>query len=419
MGYGTEQWTEYSIGMVVFLLRFFARWKVVGMRGLSWDDSFIFIAMILWTVDSVTVQIINDNGSIVGLNEETAALLSDEEAARIKLGSQALFVAWISYVTLIWSLKASLLVFYSRLTLGLWQQKFIKIMAVVCVVAYVAVVLVLFLHCTPIERNWQAKPYPGDKCAITVANYLVVASFNVITDAGILAIPLPLVWKVQIPLARKIVIGILLSSGVFVITAALLRCVLSLISVANIGNSTIWGIRETFVSLIAISAPAIKPLFNRNRLNGRTGDKNTGQSGPYRRFNDSKSVGVATIGSKGASLRMQQSNDLEASNSIKNCASNSDAEMDVLSTSESNECIVRNNEMALEVQVTTVVSLSDDRSSTLTKTLEELRNKNEDAKQTSNPFRSGTAFVDDERSQRGNITQISVGHTQTRGKTGN
>lgn len=277
-----------------------------------------------------------------------------------------------------------------------------------------------------------------DKCAITVANYLVVASFNVMyvfpqlvpvdvetltlplsTDAGILAIPLPLVWKVQIPLARKIVIGILLSSGVFVITAALLRCVLSLISVANIGNSTIWGIRETFVSLIAISAPAIKPLFNRNRLNGRTGDKNTGQSGPYRRFNDSKSVGVATIGSKGASLRMQQSNDLEASNSIKNCASNSDAEMDVLSTSESNECIVRNNEMALEVQVTTVVSLSDDRSSTLTKTLEELRNKNEDAKQTSNPFRSGTAFVDDERSQRGNITQISVGHTQTRGKTGN
>jgi hypothetical protein len=58
----------------------------------------------------------DDYGSFVGLNEHTAAALSDEAAARLKIGSKALFVAWISYVTLIWSLNASLLFFYSRLT---------------------------------------------------------------------------------------------------------------------------------------------------------------------------------------------------------------------------------------------------------------------------------------------------------------
>jgi len=58
----------------------------------------------------------DDYGSFVGLNEQTAAALSDETAARFEIGSKALFVAWISYVTLIWSLKASLLFFYSRLT---------------------------------------------------------------------------------------------------------------------------------------------------------------------------------------------------------------------------------------------------------------------------------------------------------------
>ena len=42
----TELWAEYGIGMGFFLLRFFARFKVVGLRELAWDDLFSFIAMV-------------------------------------------------------------------------------------------------------------------------------------------------------------------------------------------------------------------------------------------------------------------------------------------------------------------------------------------------------------------------------------
>lgn len=41
-----EQWVEYGIGMVVFFLRFFARYKVVGIGGFAYDDLFAFIAMV-------------------------------------------------------------------------------------------------------------------------------------------------------------------------------------------------------------------------------------------------------------------------------------------------------------------------------------------------------------------------------------
>jgi hypothetical protein len=44
---------------------------------------------------------------------------------------------------------------------------------------------------------------------------------------------------------RKLIVGILLCSGVFIMLATLLRCVLSLKDVAGINNSTIWAIRET------------------------------------------------------------------------------------------------------------------------------------------------------------------------------
>lgn len=60
-----------------------------------------------------------------------------------------------------------------------------------------------------------------------------------------MSIPVPLLWKVKITLGRKIAIGILLCSGVFIIVATLLRCVLSLRDIQGINVSTIWAIRET------------------------------------------------------------------------------------------------------------------------------------------------------------------------------
>lgn len=45
-----EAWTEYGIGVIVLLLRLFARMKVVGIRNWQGDDYFSIIALIFWTV---------------------------------------------------------------------------------------------------------------------------------------------------------------------------------------------------------------------------------------------------------------------------------------------------------------------------------------------------------------------------------
>ncbi|TVY34178.1 hypothetical protein LOCC1_G008102 [Lachnellula occidentalis] len=359
MGYTVELWVEYGIGMVFFVTRFFARFKVVGISGFTWDDLFSFFAMILWSVDAITVQVINVYGSNVGLNEQTAAALSDEAASRFKVGSKALFVAWLSYVSLIWSLKASLLFFYSRLTLGLWQQKFVKVMAIASVVTYLAVVLELFTHCTPIQKNWQVKPYAGDKCTVTVASYIMTAGLNVCTDLGILAIPIPIIWKVQIPLRRKIVIALLLSSGIFVITAALLRCILTLAATNQIGNSTIWGVRETFVSLIAISTPAIKPMFNKERWIGSSNEKGA-SSGKFKKFSGNKTSGISGTHTM---IRDTNNKDLETGNSRKGLRSmESETELKDFSANGSEENIISSGKhnSPLEINVTTAYVLDNE-----------------------------------------------------------
>ncbi|KNG49332.1 sedlin protein [Stemphylium lycopersici] len=257
-----EQWFEYAIGVTIFLVRFYARFKVVGF-GFEKDDVFAFVSMLLWTGEAVSIYFLGTFGTYVGLTEETAEALSDAKVEEYTRGSKALFVAWLCYATLIWSLKTTVLCFYHRLTTRLREHRLVNGLAIAVAVTYVAVILELTLHCMPIQRNWQIKPYAGDQCTLYYANYLTVTTLNVLTDIGILCfIPVPIIWKVQIPAKQKILVSLLLCSGLFIITAAIIRCVLSIQNIRSIDTSGVWAIRETFVTIIAINAPCIKPLFS-------------------------------------------------------------------------------------------------------------------------------------------------------------
>jgi hypothetical protein len=182
------------------------------------------------------------------------------------------------------------------------------------------------------------------------------------TDAGILAIPLPIIWKVKIPLGRKLIIGLLLSSGIFVITAALLRCVLSLADLSHVSKSTIWGIRETFVSVIAISAPAIRPLFNKERWIGSSNDQGA-STGKFIKFGKQRSVSEITPSGKSVPRDGDQNHDLEAGRSWQVAeGADSDMELKHMSGNGSEEQIVCKNEnnLPLEINVATVYTLVDD-----------------------------------------------------------
>ncbi|KAL3462422.1 hypothetical protein BJX64DRAFT_139983 [Aspergillus heterothallicus] len=275
----TEAWTEYSIGVVVILFRLFARFKVVGIKNWQGDDYFSIVAIIFWTVgraqksgwrckkltgqaELTMLELIGQHGTNIGLTDEQRAALTPEQTASLVYGSKCLLAGWTCYVTLIWSLKACMLFFYNRLTLGLMQQKLVKFNAILCAGTYVAVIFTIFMHCRPLSKHFQVYPDPGLNCSADYVNYIVIAVTNVVTDAILLSIPIPLLAKVRLALRRKLIIGVLLCGGAFVMAATLLRCILSLHSIDSINTSTIWAIRETFVAIIAVNAPCIKPLFS-------------------------------------------------------------------------------------------------------------------------------------------------------------
>lgn len=89
------------------------------------------------------------------------------------------------------------------------------------------------------------------------------AVLNVLTDAVLLSIPVPMLWGLQINLRKKIAIGILLSSGLFVIAAAIIRAVLTLGSAPSGLNINRWGVRETIVGILTVNMPILPPMFKK------------------------------------------------------------------------------------------------------------------------------------------------------------
>ncbi|TDZ14007.1 hypothetical protein C8035_v003075 [Colletotrichum spinosum] len=208
------------------------------------------------------LELIGQNGTNIGITDDIGATLTAAQIAKFEFGSKCLLAGWNFYITLIWCLKACILFFFSRITLATRQQKLVKWTSIVTALAYCGVISVVWGHCTPVQRNWQVVPYPGDECTLAVPNYLALVVLNVSTDLCIVSIPLPLLWTVKLSLKRKLAISVLLCSGVFIMIATLLRCVLSLRDINGINVSTIWAIRETFVGIIAVNAACIRPLFS-------------------------------------------------------------------------------------------------------------------------------------------------------------
>lgn len=75
--------------------------------------------------------------------------------------------------------------------------------------------------------------------------------------------------RLKVPILKKIFIALLLSSGLFVITAAIIRAAVTLGSAPSSITINRWGVRETIMGIIAINAPILRPLFTRGFWTGK------------------------------------------------------------------------------------------------------------------------------------------------------
>ncbi|KAF2214426.1 hypothetical protein CERZMDRAFT_95695 [Cercospora zeae-maydis SCOH1-5] len=259
----TELWIEYAIAMFFLGLRFFSRWKMFGLRNFDLGDAFAGLAVLMYTLGTVGIYLVTVFGNNIGLNDVTAMEVPDDKLPKMELGSKLAFTLWYWYITLLWSLKGVLLTVYFKLGTGIdRQEQIVRAVCAFAIVTYVASMLCHTLVCTPPSKNWQVKPYPGDTCTRKKMNYIVIAILHGLSELAIIAVPMPILFRVKVKLSRKLVLLVLCSLGFFCIIATILRAYYSLLSLQTLSISLAWTSRENCVGTMVACAPGIKPLFS-------------------------------------------------------------------------------------------------------------------------------------------------------------
>ncbi|KAF1979871.1 hypothetical protein BU23DRAFT_523437 [Bimuria novae-zelandiae CBS 107.79] len=265
-----ELWTLYSLGVSFTILRTYARVKAVGIRDLRADDYLIWFAVLIYTVQcslgynlGAAAHGLANNGMTP---EERSSLTHDnpEYAMRV-LGSKIQVAGWTSAACLLWTLKFCVTFFYFRLMNGLEKFRMHIYIALGLIGStFITLLLTIFISCRPFNHYWQINPDPGNVCQAAISIPIVWVMFvtNVVTDAYLVLIPIPMLWQSSLKLIKKLAATLVLSAGVLIIVCATLKSVFVLVDPEQGGQlAAAWGTRETFIAVITTNLPMVFPLL--------------------------------------------------------------------------------------------------------------------------------------------------------------
>jgi hypothetical protein len=131
--------------------------------------------------------------------------------------------------------------------------------------------------CRPFDQYWAVPPnnrkclssWRKDfkltaiaQCSAATNHLITNAVFNISSDLIIISIPLPLLFKVRLPLKNKAVLIGIFAIGAFTIIAAALNKYYSFTH--PFGQEwTIWYLRESYTALLCANLPLVYPLIQR------------------------------------------------------------------------------------------------------------------------------------------------------------
>ncbi|KAF8444309.1 hypothetical protein BGX38DRAFT_1198103 [Terfezia claveryi] len=249
-----------SFSCVVVSLRVWVRLQLTK-QGLGLDDAFMLAATALLIAESTVICLTTRYG--LGRHIEFI-----DPTAIVPL-FQLAYASILIYVTLIFAIKQSLLLFYWRLTTSrhyrAWCRGFIGLNTVL----WFTFSIVLIFSCYPIQYFWDKK-IPGGSCVNLERVYLANAAFTVVTDIAALLLPLRVVWKLMASRSSKLQLSAMMMFGFFICIASFVRMT-TLVNFNTVTDVTwamvgshIWSMIEINVGIVTICAPAIKPIFTRS-----------------------------------------------------------------------------------------------------------------------------------------------------------
>ncbi|CAI7577610.1 unnamed protein product [Penicillium glandicola] len=241
-------------------LRLYTRFRLVKAPGL--DDLLISAALLIDLPFYAFVLAERSHG--IGIPR---AQLSEYDLRR------QLFWLWISVpfynVTLILA-KLSALTLFIRV---FRPRRFLLaayILMGCLVIAGLWMIFSGFIYCIPTRAFWDLSPeFHRAHCLHDAPVWFTNAGIQIFTDLLILALPMPLLWMLQLPKRKKWGVVVVFSLGILVVITSSVR-LYELNVMVSVGDFTkanaetaVWSSLEANISIICVCLPPLYPLFSR------------------------------------------------------------------------------------------------------------------------------------------------------------
>ncbi|MCJ1312210.1 hypothetical protein MMC25_005884 [Agyrium rufum] len=251
--------------IIAVVLRFRARRLMKAQ--LLWDD-YLIIPALFFTVLTGVLMIIGAKLGNLGQHTEIGPE-GPVSTPRLVVFQKTLFANQLTQLLAVGPTKLSVLMFYRRIFNGRLFDG-ISISLIVVVVAWtIAFFFGNLFECTPISVNWTGSGMDG-KCVNEIPLYLAQAYSDVVVDVMILSLPVPMIWKLQMPTARKVGICGIFLLGALTVCASIAKMVVQYFVGSDLANNpdlsyyltpiVYWPMIECSLGVIAACLPTLRPI---------------------------------------------------------------------------------------------------------------------------------------------------------------
>lgn len=206
-----------TFATLAVLLRMYT--KVFILRALAWEDYVIVLAWLLQIGETIPSGIVTRYGG-------------GTHMWNVQLQTFFKMLYWVNisavvYGFVVFFIKLSILLQYLRIFAPTRKgNMFIYVGVHVCIwtnlIFYLIETVFEIAICTPRKKIWNPLMTTGH-CFSVDATFQATGVFNVISDFAILILPMPCVWRLRLPLKKKVLMTTIFATGFFACITSILR----------------------------------------------------------------------------------------------------------------------------------------------------------------------------------------------------
>ncbi|CAK7209847.1 hypothetical protein SCUCBS95973_000580 [Sporothrix curviconia] len=236
----------------VVLLRFYTRHYLSG-RAVGADDWMMLVSLVLALVDGSTMLLMTTQG----LGHHMWTLTAEQ----ITTYNMYFYLSIVFYYACLGTVKTAILLQYLRV-FAVKMRKITLVALMLIGLWSTALVLVSVLACRPIRGFWDRTV--AANCVPSLPQWYVNAAGNIATDVIIFTLPIPVLWRLNLPRSQRLSLIGIFCLGFFTCTISVIRITFLNLNgddtYANVAAAC-WSISELCCAIVCSSLPTLRPVF--------------------------------------------------------------------------------------------------------------------------------------------------------------